>query len=551
MDSYTKPVEDWFAMIRGGQITLPRFQRDEAWKKNQIAGVFESILRQPSLPIGALLLLQVGNEELFLSRPISGAPPPKNTPQMNLLDGQQRMTALWRALNDDYEDFAVFVSLEDEKCPDIKIESRYKSQSGKRMPAWTDDPGQTFKRRLFPVSLLCPGNDGENKMSTWTDRAGTDKRTDMLIMKLRERLAKYPIPCIVLPVDTDPETALDVFINMNTSASPLKDFDIVVAQLESATGDSLHDMIEELHAQVPTLPDYGRAEDTALAVGALLNGKPPLKKTYLNREFGQELANVWDQVVSGLSKGVSFLHGESIFNEKLLPSEIILYLTSALWANVPTDGGDEEGRARAQIRKAIWRAGFTNRYIQTVTTKAFADYKALADLIKNPNSTSLPDLFDEEQNPLPTANELRGAAWPGRKDRLGRAIIAVSLYGGGYDFAEDAEANADNVGSREYHHIFPKSLIKGQFDDRMVNSALNCALISWKTNRRIAAKTPAQYIQDRTAGANATEEDVRRRLESHLIPYDELINGDFDAFIAARAEKVRAKMETLCHGQIP
>ena len=74
MEARTKTVEDWFAIVRDGQITLPRFQRFEAWRPNQVEGVFENILRQPSLPIGALLVLEVDDEELFVSCPISGSP---------------------------------------------------------------------------------------------------------------------------------------------------------------------------------------------------------------------------------------------------------------------------------------------------------------------------------------------------------------------------------------------------------------------------------------------------------------------------------------------
>ena len=551
MEARTKTVEDWFAIVRDGQITLPRFQRYEAWRPNQVEGVLENILRQPSLPIGALLVLEVGDEELFVSRPISGSPEPKSKPQMNLLDGQQRMTALWRALTDNYEDLTVFVSLENEGRPDIEICRRYLSKSGKRMPLWADDPSGTFERNYFPVSLLCPGAKGEQLMDAWTEKAGTDKATDKAIMKLRQRLASYSIPFLSLPVSTEQETALDVFIKMNTSASPLKDFDIVVAQLEGAIGNSLHDMIEDLYEKVPIVRDYGKAEDIALAVGALLNGKPPLKRTYLDPVFGSELANVWDKVILGLSRGVSFLRDEAIFNEKLLPTEVIVYLTSALWANVPVDGADEEGRARTQIRKAIWRASFTDRYLKTATTRAFADYKAIADLIRNPGLTSLPDLFDESQNALPAPDELLRGGWPGRKDRLGRAIIAVSLYGGGYDFADGAKANADSVRSREYHHVFPKGLIESIFPDHVVNSALNCALISWKTNRKIAAKSPKHYLQERAVDANATEEEVRDRLESHLVPYDELLSGDFEAFTTERSKRIYTSMEKLCQGLLP
>lgn len=135
MEARTKTVEDWFAMVRAGQLTLPRFQRFEAWRPNQIEGVLENILRVPSLPIGALLVLEVGDRELFHSRPISGAPEPKGLPQMHLLDGQQRMTALWRSLTDDYEDFTVFVALADDNRPEVEIVKRYLNKD-KRMPLW-------------------------------------------------------------------------------------------------------------------------------------------------------------------------------------------------------------------------------------------------------------------------------------------------------------------------------------------------------------------------------------------------------------------------------
>lgn len=551
MEARTKTVEDWFSMIRDGQLTLPRFQRFEAWRPNQIEGVLENILRDPSLPIGALLVLEVGDKELFHSRPISGAPSPKGLPQMNLLDGQQRMTALWRALTDDYDEFTVFVSLEDDDRPEIEIVKRSMSKAGKRMPLWADAPAECLSRNLAPVSILCPGSKGETTMDHWTEAAGTDKSTDRLIMRFRQRLASYPIPFLSLPVTTEQETALDVFIKMNTSASPLKDFDIVVAQLEGAVGDSLHDMIAELNEKVPNAADYGKVEDTALAIGALLNGKPPLKKTYLDPAFGNELARVWDDVVRGLKRGVGFLRDEAIFNERLLPTEVILYLTAALWANVPVDGADQEGRARTLIRKALWRASFTDRYLKTATTRAFADYKSILDLIANPSTPRTPDLFDEAQNPIPAATELARGGWPSRKERLGRAIIGVSLYQGGYDFADGAKATADNVRHREYHHVYPKSLIQGDFSDYEVNSALNCALISWKTNRKIAAKTPKQYLEERAADANATEAQIRHRLESHLVPYDTLVDGDFRAFMDARARLIHASLEQLCEGSVP
>ena len=69
-----KTIEQWFSEIEQGQLVLPRFQRHPAWKDNQVAGLFENILRKPSLPIGVLLTLDVGDEQPFHYRPIDGAP---------------------------------------------------------------------------------------------------------------------------------------------------------------------------------------------------------------------------------------------------------------------------------------------------------------------------------------------------------------------------------------------------------------------------------------------------------------------------------------------
>ena len=87
MEARNKKIEDWFAMIKQAQIVLPRFQRHEAWRPAQVVGLLENIVRDPPLPIGALLTLEVGDKELFHSRPIVGAPAPQGKPQLHLLDG--------------------------------------------------------------------------------------------------------------------------------------------------------------------------------------------------------------------------------------------------------------------------------------------------------------------------------------------------------------------------------------------------------------------------------------------------------------------------------
>ena len=236
--------EEWFLEIEKGRITLPRFQRHQAWKQKQIKGVLENILRNPPLPIGALLVLEVGSEQLFHSRPISGAPKPRGKPRMNLLDGQQRMTALWKSLNDLYQEpsddlsgFKVFVSLPiGNENPQIEIIRPRYMKNGACWPQWADEAKKCLKKRQIPISILRPGNEGEKKKEKWLCDAKSggleDTSVRQVIGELRDRLASYLVPHLSLPDNTKRETALEVFIKMNTSVAKLNDFDIVVAHLE-------------------------------------------------------------------------------------------------------------------------------------------------------------------------------------------------------------------------------------------------------------------------------------------------------------------------------
>jgi hypothetical protein len=567
MEARNKKIEDWFSMIKQGQIVLPRFQRHEAWRHAQVVGLLENILRDPPLPIGALLTLEVGDQELFHSRPIVGAPAPQSKPSMHLLDGQQRMTALWRSLTGDYrsDGIDVFISLgereEDEDgdqaemvdAPKVEAVKRWE-RKGVMQPVWANDSVSMLTAGYLPVTILCPGSLGELALNDWEEAVeGSGLLTKQLTKRteaLRQRVAKYDIPFLSLNSKTGRDTALDVFIKMNTSATPLKDFDIVVAQLESATGDSLHDMVEELVGTVPAARDYGPIEDIILSVAALLMDRPPLKKTYLDTAYGNDFGSVWVRLKHGFKHGIAFLRSESILNEKCLPSDVAVYLTCALWADVPEHAFDDGGNARALIRKALWRGFYTNRYGKTSATRAYADYRVLRDLIAD-KETGPCELFDETFFPLPAKEEMLLAGWPGRKDRLPRAMLATGLRRGGLDFADGASITPDNFHSREYHHLYPVGILSGDRSDERVNRALNCALITWTTNRKVGAQTPSEYIGKRAAAASLGEDAVRQRLESHLIPYDALIADDYEAFLEARAERLHADMVKLCQGGVP
>jgi len=155
------------------------------------------------------------------------------------------------------------------------------------------------------------------------------------------------------------------------------------------------------------------------------------------------------------------------------------------------------------------------------------------------------------------------AGWPKAAGIEARAVLAVTTYLGAVDFADHRSATYENIQKREYHHIFPDALLSEVDIDGY--RALNCALITWKTNRIIGRKDPVEYLQERVHWADAAV--VRDRLRSHLISFDLLekahytglygdalrqkLSLDFDEFMRDRAKRVISAMNILTEGNEP
>lgn len=551
MEARNRLLPDWLTKIRTRQITLPRFQRFQAWSHAQITGLLNNVLQE--LPAGAVLILEVGDKEPFHSRPVFGAPDQGDRVNEHLLDGQQRLTALWRSLHDHYQDRSFFVVIDQDTDADTPyyIESFGRwDKAGQRYPLWLNNPVDLWAKKMIPVSLLRPDSEAERDLDKWAEAASSgdydvEKTITKQANRLRQKFAAFNIPFLSLPSTTNNETALNVFIQMNTSASPLSAYDIVVAQVEAVAEKSLHELTDKLRQEAPAVEEYISPPDLMLAVTALLQDKVPNQSTYLAKGFSDHLVNVWDKTVSGVRRAIAFLEEEKIFDGRRLPTDVVLYPLAALWAQVP-DGLDSEGQARHLLRKYIWRAFCTDRYERTSATRALTDFRQLSGLLEGKSGISA-DIFDEVKHPLPNVEQIQQAGWPVRKDRLARAILAVALRSGGLDFADGSPASRASLKKREYHHLFPNAwLTRAEFGEEEIFRSLNCGLVSWRTNRTISDKSPSQYLQERMDAAELGEEEIRHRLNSHLIPFEPIKNETYDEFLRLRAEKVQEQMLKLC-----
>jgi hypothetical protein len=554
IEARNRPLPDWFTRIRTRQTVLPRFQRFEAWGHESVIQLFNTILQD--LPVGALLVLDVGNEEPFISRTIKGGPEAGERVTEHLLDGQQRLTALWRGLHNNYDErtYFLFLTSDEETHMPYFVDSiaRWKKEGdAKPRPFWANSIKEQWKRRMIPLDLCSPDISSQQRFREWAKEAIEDQDERELnsdtVTLVRQKFAGFNLPFLSLPVTTKKQTALDVFIKMNTSAAPLSTYDIVVAQVEAGMGKSLHDLVADTRTVCPAITAYYAPEELALYGSALLQGRAPTNATYLAKDFGPQLLANWEMFLTGVTRAVDFLEQERVFDSARLPTDVVLPVLVALWAIAP-NGLDAEGHARTILRKYLWRAFFSNRYEKSTNSRALTDSNELTPLVTGKDGAT-PAIFDDTQHPLPHQEEIIASGWPVRRDRLARAILAIALKQGGLDLADGSTATRANLAKREYHHLFPVAhLARLGVPDEEAYLSLNCALVTWKTNRNISDKEPEHYLAERRDGNDLGDAEVKARLASHLIPYDEMVAGDYKAFLKTRASMVHGAMTKLCTG---
>lgn len=296
MHAHDRFLPEWFNRIRSRQITLPRFQRFVAWGHGEVSGLLTTVLR--GLPSGATLILEVGDEEKFKSRTMVDAPESGERVAEQLLDGQQRLMALWRSLHDKYPDRSYLIGFEEDpgdattKLPNVYGQARW-SKNGNRYPMWVDDAKECWNRGFIPIKLLRP-EDILPEIHQWiaTAVAGDHEKTNDLfyeIIALRDKMREFNLPYLALPAKTPKEVALDVFIKMNTSSVHLSTYDIVVALVEEETGKSLHDHVDALDVAVPRAAEYADLPSLVLDLVALRQDRIPSQAGYRGIDYTRML----------------------------------------------------------------------------------------------------------------------------------------------------------------------------------------------------------------------------------------------------------------------
>ena len=475
---------------------------------------------------------------------------------------------------------------------EVHCQGRWNHGKGEHRPLWADNPSECLHRGLIPINLLCPG-DILASVDDWITKAThtykpKDEAPDALekfkkyselkeeikkqINVLRERVTHFNLPFLSLPPETPKDVALQVFINMNTNSKPLSLYDIIVAEVEAVADKSLHDLENQLINNCPKVTRFSDVKDLILATSALMQEKIPSYRGMVEMDM-QLLLDNWEKLERGLQRMANLLESQGIFDGARLPTSAVLAVIAAAYELVPEDG-DFVAKAEKLLRAYLWSSFFTDRYESSATTRAYSDFKGVKDKHRGIKDFLITPDYDEhdlaevpvlnrKEHELADEDALMATGWPKKVGIEARGILAVSNYFGAQDFADGQLISFESIQKREYHHIFPDALLSEVNIES--NYALNCVLLTWKTNRIIGRKDPLDYLEERVKWAD--EATVSDRLKSHLVPYELLrqarydglegeelksrLNADFRAFLRNRAKIICRAVRQLAEGGQP
>ena len=218
MTNANPTVKDILQMAMQGTLVLPDFQRGFIWEPEKVRELIVSVLG--AYFIGSMLILESSKDNpLFRLKLIEGVEKVNKGAQIQsqikiLLDGQQRVTALFYAMHEPEitlkgrkNPSKIFIDLERALQQDWDSAVRILSAKDKKTLAEIE--GKTL---TIPARLLM--DVGELAVKFIRDARFKD------IINIANEFLNYPLHFVTLPSNTTPEKIIETFERVNSTGEP-------------------------------------------------------------------------------------------------------------------------------------------------------------------------------------------------------------------------------------------------------------------------------------------------------------------------------------------
>ncbi|MGB9693378.1 MAG: GmrSD restriction endonuclease domain-containing protein, partial [Fervidobacterium sp.] len=499
--------------IDEGKIALPEFQRDWVWEPENIRELLISVSQ--SFPAGSLLSLRI-TKKTFQTRYFAETNVPLGRePEQIILDGQQRLTALFQTLQSKKGvkkgegRFFFYVSLrkllDGESIEEalFYVDESKKVRDGKEVLFELNTQENEFENKCLPLSCILHDDYRiwrrkflqyyRKKGMSETEVDELDNKIEMVHKSFIEPIQNYEFPMIELHPETPLKAVCHIFEKVNTTGVTLTVFELLTAILWPQDIDlrkKWKSTKEELN-KLPNMEGIDIDNVTFIQTLSLLSTyakkmSNPDKKIAVSCKrddlleiTAKDIENYWDKTLAGYKEAARILFENGVYSDNILPYKTMLAPLAAICAQLIVDkGGIKSDVIYTKIKQWYWRSVFTWRYSSGAESKSAQDFLQVMNWI---NEGDIPDSvrhYEFNKEMLYEITTVRNAAY--------RGILCLLLKNRPLDFKSGFEITTQLYHDHgiDHHHIFPsKYLEKGipDLEQRKVNCILNKTLIDAST----------------------------------------------------------------------
>ncbi len=558
--------------VSTGKEQLPEFQRGWTWDNDRIRGIIASLSQ--GYPMGAIMRLEYGNENVrFKYRTIEGVTVTGVTPEFLILDGQQRLTSMYRATcckepvettTEKGKEIKRFYYLDIKKCLDesedrvdaviaVPSDRKIKTNFDRDVVLDLSTRELEFEHEMFPINIIFDSNAREDWADGYKEYHEYDKAFMEKYKQFRtqviDTIVGYKLPVITLGKETPREAVCKVFENVNTGGVPLTVFELVTATFATYDFDLRKDWIEcrdKIRGKGETLnTDVMEGVDETSFLTAItlyityLSDKMTTckKKDVLALNFEDYKKNR-DILLEGYKMARKFLFQQYVFRKRDLPYTTQLIPLSAICAVIGTATFNLPSTQKI-LAKWFWCGIMGEMYGGANETRYATDIEdVVADIQGKDSQNRTINAAYFSATRLLSLQTRNSAAYKGIMALVYREQCRDFMQGITMDIVKSMDESPD------IHHIFPEAYCKKMgLDKSKWNSIVNKTPLLPASNRQIGGDAPSVYSGNIMKKAEIDEAELRFRIESHLVNYDYLIADDFDHYFIARAKAILKVIE--------
>jgi len=558
-------VEELVGMIERGELRLPEMQRRYVWRSPRVRDLLDSLYR--GYPSGSILVWETDEEVPLQEFAVDQKSSPYRTTRL-LLDGQQRLTSLLSVIRGEPVrvrgrkrpidllfnlkhpgELAVITEVDedgDEDNDEDRIDDEADSSEDELQTRFNNMTFVVATRKLAQMPHWVKVTDvfKTDSDAPFLKAAGVTNFEDPWYEIYSQRLArlrgirKYVYRMDVLERTLSYEEVTEIFVRVNSLGAKLRSSDLALAQItakwrgalkifqdfQSACAESGFDLDLGLHLK--NLVAFATGQSRFRTVGGLTV---------------DQLQEAWDACVPGMEFALNFLRSNVGIDSPALLSSPFLIVTLGYYGHLRDYQISPEESQR--LRQWVLIANAKGRYSRG-SSETILD-QDIATLRNDGGAAELIDRLRLQVGRLDiTPEELEGR---NQRSALFKTMFLAFRSANAKDWRSNLAIALDHSGSQhrlQFHHIFPKAILKNRYTTREADDIANLSFISGKTNRAISDKSPMEYFP------SLIEKSGLSAFEAQCIPTNPDLLGieNYYEFLTARrkavSERLNAFLET-------